>query len=113
LIKHGKYIRPTLGIEINQQLNERLVSMIGTPGVVILRIQPGSEAEKAGLVGAVISEEGITPGDIIVAINNQSVGSVNKLLSLLDEHRVGEIVNVKVLRNGTKQDIAITLQPGN
>lgn len=113
IIKHGKYIRPTLGIEINQQLNERLVSVIGTPGVVILRIQPDSEAAKAGLMGAVISEEGITPGDIIVAINDQPVDSVNKLLSLLDEYHVGDNVNVKVLRNGVEQNVTVSLQPGN
>lgn len=113
IIKHGKYIRPTLGIEINQQLNERLVSVIGTPGVVILRIQPNSEAAKAGLMGAVISEEGITPGDIIVAINDQPVDSVNKLLSLLDEYHVGDNVNVKVLRNEIEQNVTVSLQPGN
>lgn len=113
IIQHGKYIRPTLGIEINQQLNERLVSVIGTPGVVILRIQPDSEAAKAGLMGAVVSEEGITPGDIIIGINDQPVDSVNKLLSLLDEYHVGDNVNVKVLRNGVEQNVTLSLQPGN
>lgn len=113
IIKNGKYIRPTLGIEINQQLNERLVTVIGKPGVVILRVQAGSEAEKAGLLGAEISDAGITPGDIIVAINGTKADSVNKLLSLLDEYKVGDIVKVKVLRSGESKEIAVTLQPGN
>lgn len=113
IIKNGKYIRPTLGIEINQQINERLVSIMGKPGVVILRVQSDSEAEKAGLLGANISEEGIIPGDIIVAINGTKVDSVNKLLSLLDEHKVGDVVKVQVLRGGESREIAVTLQPGN
>lgn len=112
LIKNGKYIRPALGIEIDQQLNERLTALLGTPGVVILRVQPGSAAEKAGLIGANISEVGITPGDIIVEINGQAVDSIPKLLSLLDQQQIGEEVQVKVLRNGKPQDIAVTLQPG-
>lgn len=113
LIKNGSYIRPALGIEINQQLNDRLLSVTDTHGVVILRVQPGSAAEKAGLIGATISEAGITSGDIIVAINDNRVESVNSLLSLLDDYRVGDVVKVKVLRNGVQKEIEVTLQPGN
>ncbi len=51
------------------------------------------------------------PGDIILAIDDQALDSVNKLLSLLDEHQVGEVV--KALRNGATQDILVTLQLGN
>lgn len=112
LIKNGKYIRPALGIEIDQQLNERLTALLGTPGVVILRVQPNSAAEQAGLIGAHVSEAGVTPGDIIVEINGQAVDSIPKLLSLLDQHRIGEEVQVRVLRNGKLQDITVTLQAG-
>lgn len=113
LIKNGQYIRPALGIEIDQQLNQRLVDMLGTPGVVILRVQPGSAAEKAGLIGATLSRQGITPGDIILALNGEEIDSINRLLSLLDDHQVGDVVHVKVLRNGKPLEVAVTLQPGN
>lgn len=113
LIKNGQYMRPALGIEIDQQLNERLMAVLGTSGVVILRVQPGSSAEKAGLIGATLSNQGITPGDIIVALNGEEVNSINQLLSLLDEHRVGDVVQVKVLRNGKPLEVPVSLQPGN
>ncbi|WP_371927963.1 S1C family serine protease [Methylomonas rivi] len=113
LIKNGQYIRPALGIELDQQLNERLVTMLGTGGVAILRVQPGSAAEKAGLIGASVSRLGITPGDIIVALDGKTVDSISRLLSLLDDRQVGDVVRLKVLRNGNPLEVTVTLQPGN
>ncbi|WP_150046366.1 S1C family serine protease [Methylomonas rhizoryzae] len=113
IIKNGRYIRPTLGIEINQPLNERLVQALGVNGVVILRVQPGSAAEKAGLLGASVNDTGIIPGDIITAIDAKPVNSTNELLSILDERQVGDTVHVTVLRDGTATELTVTLQPGN
>jgi len=113
IIKNGRYIRPTLGIEINQPLNERLVQALGVSGVVILRVQPGSAAEKAGLLGATVNDTGIIPGDIITAIDAKPVNSTNELLSILDERQVGDTVRLKVLRDGTATELTVTLQPGN
>ncbi|WP_425311390.1 S1C family serine protease [Methylomonas methanica] len=113
LIKNGQYMRPALGIEIDQQLNERLVALSGISGVVILRVQPGSAAETAGLRGATLSNQGITPGDIIVGLNGEGVSSINQLLSLLDERQVGDIVQVEVLRDGKRLEVPVTLQPGS
>jgi S1-C subfamily serine protease len=113
LIKNGKYIRPALGIEIDQQVNERLTEVTGTPGVAVLRVQPGSAAEKAGLVGVSISEEGITAGDIIVALNGKEVDSLQKLFARLDDQEVGDVVKLKVVRDGRQREVEISLQPGN
>jgi S1-C subfamily serine protease len=79
----------------------------------VLRVTPGSAAEAAGLRGARIDEEGITPGDIIVAIGGKPVDSVSKLLGLLDEQRVGEAVPVEVLREGGKTVLTVTLEAGS
>ncbi|WP_137495400.1 S1C family serine protease, partial [Escherichia coli] len=51
LIKTGKYIRPALGIEVDEQLNARLQALTGSKGVFVLRVTPGSAAHRAGLVG--------------------------------------------------------------
>jgi S1-C subfamily serine protease len=76
-------------------------------------VTPGSPAEAAGLRGARINKDGITPGDIIVAIGGKPVDSVAKLLALLDDHRVGEAVPVEVLREGGKTELTVTLQAGS
>lgn len=48
LIKTGKYIRPALGIEVDEQINARLQALTGSKGVFVLRVTPGSAAHRAG-----------------------------------------------------------------
>jgi S1-C subfamily serine protease len=113
LIKGGKYIRPALGIEVDESVNQRIAELRGVQGVVILRVSPGSAAESAGLKGATVSRDGgIVPGDTIIAIGGKPVDGVGKLLSTLDDHKVGEVVKITVLRDGKKVDIDVALQPG-
>ncbi len=113
LISRGKYIRPALGITVDGKFNDRLASMLGVTGIVVLDVDPGSAAETAGLVGAIISPEGkITPNDIIVAIENEPIDSVDQLLKLLDKRKVGDTIQITVLRDEEKIEVPITLQPG-
>jgi S1-C subfamily serine protease len=113
LIRNGKIIRPALGIEVDQRLNDRLARVRNTQGVVILRVAPDSAAEKAGLKGATISRDGgIVPGDIIVAIDGKPVDGLGKLFSRLDDYKVGDTVKVTVRRNDGTVDVPVTLQPG-
>ena len=113
LVSGGKYVRPALGIEVDEELNRQVTEKLGVEGVLVLRVTPGSAAEAAGLRGARIDEDGITPGDIIVAIGGKPVDSVAKLLGILDDHRVGEAVPVEVLREGGKTELTVTLQAGS
>ncbi|OQW73982.1 MAG: 2-alkenal reductase [Proteobacteria bacterium ST_bin11] len=113
LIKQGKYIRPALGIEIDQQMNEQLAAVTGTVGVAILRVQPESAAEKAGLQGVSITANGMMPGDIIVAINGKDIDSLSKLFARLDDQKIGDVVKLRVVNNGKAREVEVTLQPGN
>lgn len=113
LISRGKYIRPALGITVDGKFNERLTGMMDVDGVVILGISRGSAADSAGLKSAFISPNGeITPRDIIIAIDNKPVDSVEELLSILDEYRVGDTIQVRILRNEQAIEVPVTLQPG-
>jgi S1-C subfamily serine protease len=113
LIRQGKYIRPALGIEVDEDLNRRLTEYLNVEGVVILRVQPGSSAAKAGLKGATATQDGgIVPGDVIVAVDGKPVDGAGKLLARLDDFKVGDTVKITVLRDGGKADISVTLQPG-
>ena len=113
LIRHGKYLRPALGIEADDGLNERLKGLLNVEGVVILRVPPGSAAATAGLRGATLSRDGaLVPGDIITAIDGKPVDSLGKLLARLDDYKVGDTVRVKVLREGKESEVAVALQPG-
>ncbi len=113
IIRNGKYISPSLGIETHDGLNQRLAAILNVQGVVILRVTPGSTAENAGLRGATIYRDGrITPGDIIVALDDKPVDSVGKFQARLDDYKVGDSVRLTILRGGIKTDIAVVLQPG-
>lgn len=114
IIRDGKYSSPSLGIEVHDGLNQRLASLLNVQGVVVLRINPGSAAETAGLRSATIYRDGrITPGDIIVAIDGKSVSSVGKLLARLDDLKVGDTVRLDILRDGKNIDVNVTLQAGS
>ena len=113
LIRAGKYIRPTLGIQMDEGLNERLKALLHVDGIVVLRVPQGSAADRAGLKGALLSHEGgIVPGDIITAVDGKPVDTVHKLYARLDDYSVGNTVKLTVLREGQKREIPITLEPG-
>lgn len=113
LIRNGKYTRPALGIEIDENLNERLTGLLEIKGVVILRVQTGTSASDAGLKGIVQTRRGeIIPGDIITAIEGKPVDSVGKLVALLDDYRVGDKIKLAVMRQGKSREVQVMLQSG-
>src|SRR3989454_498600 len=113
LIAKGKYLRPVLGIAIDEQLNQLITRQAGLNGVVILRVSPGSPAAAAGLRGARIDPDGnIVPGDIITAVDGKPVDGVARLRARLDEHQVGDTVKLTVRRNGKDIEISVTLNAG-
>ncbi|WP_338845083.1 trypsin-like peptidase domain-containing protein [Massilia sp. W12] len=113
LIKSGKYSRPALGIEADERLNARLQQLSGKSGVFILRANPGSAAERAGLKGVQSNAQGgIMAGDIIHALDGKEIKNVQNLLSRLDEKRVGDVVRLTVERDGVQREVQVELQPG-
>ncbi|WP_139803992.1 S1C family serine protease, partial [Pseudomonas luteola] len=112
VIKTGRYIRPALGIEVDEGLNQRLAGVTGIRGVFVLRIAPGSAAEKAGLTGVRIGAEGLIGGDVITAVEGKAVNSTPALLARLDDFKVGDTVRLTVRRGEDTREVAVTLQPG-
>lgn len=113
LIKTGRYIRPALGIEVDAQLNERLAAVTGVEGVFVLRVPPGSAADKAGLQGVKAGPGGIEPGDVITAVQGKPVTSVLQLLARLDDFKVGDAVRLSVRRGEQTREVDVALQPGS
>ncbi len=114
LIAHGKYVRPALGIQVDEALNRIMTERLGVEGVLVLRVTPGSAAEAAGLRAAKIEPDGrLLPGDIITGIDDRPVDSVAKLLSRLDDFQVGDTVKLNLLRDGRRVDVQVTLQAGS
>ena len=112
LIKTGKYIRPALGIEVDEQLNTRLQALTGSKGVFVLRVTPGSAAHRAGLVGVEVTAGGIVPGDRVISIDGIAVDDVTTLQARLDDKNVGDVVVLLVERAGKTREMLVELQPG-
>src|SRR5687768_2299517 len=99
LIAKGKYVRPVLGIQADQALNQILEKRLGVKGVAVLAVERGSAAEAVGLRGAKIEPDGgIVPGDIILAVDGKPVDTVAKLVARLDEKKLGDTVKLTLLR---------------
>jgi S1-C subfamily serine protease len=111
LIARGKYLRPSLGVGVDADINQVLTKELGVEGVLLLRVEPGSAADAAGLRGSKIDREGdVIPGDVIVALNGQVVDSVATLLARLDDHRIGDRVTLRIWRAGRQLDVDLILQ---
>ena len=111
LIARGKYASPSLGIEIDQNLNDLLTSRLEVRGVLVLRVIPGSAAAAAGLKGALLDADGtFTPGDLITAIDGKPVDDVQQLLARLDDFQVGDPVSITLLRDGRVMERKVILQ---
>jgi S1-C subfamily serine protease len=113
LIAQGKYIRPGLGIAVDADVNRALTEQLDIQGVLVLKVEPGSAAEAAGLLGTRVDRVGeVIPGDIILALDGKPVDSVAALLSALDEYRIGDQVVLRIWRSGRELDVGVLLQAG-
>jgi len=110
LIRHGKVIRPGLGIELDERA-DRWFRSRGGQGVVVVYVRPDSSAERAGMRGLREDERGDPLlGDVIVGVDDHAVASRDDLLRALDRYKVGDRVTVRVLRDGKEREIPLRLQ---
>lgn len=111
LIASGKYVRPSLGIGVDTDINVQVLKQLDLEGILVLSVEPNSAAERAGLKAAQIRRDGrLIPGDIILSINNQAVTEVKDLQSILEKHSIGDSVNVELWRDGNVRKSDILLQ---
>jgi S1-C subfamily serine protease len=108
LIRSGKVTRPGMGIQIAEdQLAERL----GVTGVLVVEVAQGSAAAKAGLRPTRREASGrVRLGDVITAIDGKKVESSNELFLLLEKYKIGDSINVSLLRDGKAVQVKVTLE---
>jgi S1-C subfamily serine protease len=108
LIKHGRIIRPGLGVRIADDATAR---RLGVKGVLVMQVEKGSAAETAGLRGTQRDAGGrLILGDVIVSIASTTIASSEDLSNALDKYQVGETVKVNILRNGSRLTVPVILQ---
>ncbi|WFL77801.1 trypsin-like peptidase domain-containing protein [Altererythrobacter arenosus] len=110
LIATGSYARPGLGVDSDDSINDRLKRAARLEGVFILRVEPGSAADRAGLTAATRERRGVVPGDVIVALNDRPVARWGDLLARLDDFKIGDTVEITVLRDGERRQVRLELE---
>jgi S1-C subfamily serine protease len=69
------------------------------PGVLVVAVQAGSPAEKAGL----------SRGDIILEANGTAVNTPFDLRRFVDSHKTGDAVSLKVRHGDAQKSLSVTL----
>jgi S1-C subfamily serine protease len=108
LIRSGKIIRPGLGVELAE---EQIARKIGINGALIVDVMRGGPAAKAGIRRTRRESSGrVILGDVITAIDGKKVESPNDLFLILENHQVGDVVTVALLRDGKTIQTKVTLE---
>ena len=92
ILKYGEVRRGRLGVE-TQDLTPETAKSLGvtvTEGAVVLRVEKGSAAEKAGL----------RPKDVVIAVAERPIRASGELRNRVGLTPIGEEVDMTVLREG-------------
>ncbi len=105
-----------IGFAIEIDAVEDVVADLLDDGVVVrpfLGIAGGPVADGQEVVevveGGPADEAGVLPGDVITAINGQSLDGENGLLEALFEFKPGDTVTLTIDRDGTEETIEVVL----
>ncbi|MFC8530252.1 trypsin-like peptidase domain-containing protein [Nocardia sp. NPDC057227] len=96
LIRDGEMHHPMIGVSANtRQVANEVMS-----GAAVADVQPDGPAAKAGIV----------EGDVIVKVGDREVTGPDELVVAVQTRKIGETVNVTLIRDGRQVDVPVTLQ---
>ncbi len=101
ILQYGHVRRPQLGVQI-QSVSEADAEVYHLPsisGAEVVVVQADSPAAKAGM----------QLGDVVVAVDGQTVKDATSLTTSLAQHQPGEKVTLTIYRKGQKRDVTVTL----
>jgi serine protease Do len=104
-----------LGTTVDESIAKEMNLSNGQKGVLVEDVESGSLADTAGLRAGTKSvtingQQINVGGDIITAVNGQSVASIQELKAALAQLSSDQELALTILRNG--KEIQITMQPG-
>jgi serine protease DegQ len=101
LLRDGRATHSYLGVQPDQ-VTPQVAAQLGLDearGVVVLAAVDGGPAAQAGL----------RPGDVIVAIDDARIETVEDLFSELRRRKPGSQVRLTIIRDGRQQQVTVTL----
>lgn len=103
LLEKGRISRGYLGVGMQSvRLPEALrqsLQVSAASGVILISLEPGGPAEQAGLL----------IGDVLVALEGVPVTDTYEVLALLGPERIGQTVNLQVIRAGTLLEVSLVV----
>ena len=102
IIAPGKFEKPYIGVYLNNLDSEKIkaLNIKSTNGVLIAKVVADGPAARAG----------IQANDVIVAVNGKAVNSAGAFIGELAAKKVGESVELSVIRNSQTVKIRVTLE---
>jgi S1-C subfamily serine protease len=111
LIRDGRFVRPALGVTAGSVQLQRALNL--PKGVAVVQVSRNSPAARAGLQPFSRGSRGeIVMGDVITAINDEPVESLDDMLAALERRQPGEAVTLRVWREGRTRSVETRLSSG-
>lgn len=99
LIEYKKVKRPYIGIA-GIDLTEALAKANNLPvGIYVKSVEDFSAAQKAD----------IRIGDVILEANGKKITTMNELNAIKNEHKIGDTMTLKLIRDGKEKEVTVTL----
>jgi S1-C subfamily serine protease len=108
LIKHGRELRPTMGVELAE---DAVARRLGLVGALILNVVPDSPAARAKLQPTQQDERTgrIALGDVIMGVDNAPIQNAADLYLALETHKAGDKVKLTLNRSGQPAEAEVEL----
>ena len=111
ILQYGKVTKPGLGVQV---ANANLAARLDLEGALVLTVVPGGPGEKMGLRPTMRDNYGrLVLGDILVRLGDQRIKSADDLFRAMDNHKVGDKVELEIIRDGKVQSLQTTLERMN
>ena len=107
LIRHGKIVRPSLGIEL---VPDQIAQRWGVRGVIIGGVVAGGPAERAGLRGLARDDDNRIIADVITEVDGRAITRSRDLFELLADKAVGDSVELTVLGPEGQRKVTVVLE---
>lgn len=106
--KTNKIVYPFLGVRyilVNEEIKKKYDLSVDYGAMV----SKGTNGEAAVTAGSGAEKAGIKTKDIILEINGEKITQDNSMATIIQKYNAGDIVTLHILRDGTEQDISVTL----